>query len=92
MDLLGGQALVTAVVGLLQQGRDLRIGKAGPLGGATRPLHGARIDGVEMQSAEAGRERPGFCFALLRQGYVGLSGVAARGAPLRLAMPREVDL
>src|SRR5256886_15061548 len=45
-----------------------------------------------MQHGEPGTESLGFCLALRRQWNVGDSGVAARGAPLGLAVAREVDL
>src|SRR2546430_15651159 len=45
-----------------------------------------------MQHGEPGTESLGFCLALRRQGNVGDSGVAARGAPLGLAVARGGDL
>ena len=50
------------------------------------------MDDIELQGAEAWTKRLRLFLTRRRQGYIGAPGVATGGAPLGLAMAREVDL
>jgi hypothetical protein len=91
-DLVGRHSLVLAVVELGQERRRLGRWKAGQLRGARSPLPRARVDGVERDAVEAVREAPGLGFAVGDQRQVGAARVLAAAAPLRLAVPGEIDV
>lgn len=90
-DRLGGDAFVLAVIHLAQKRRQARIGIARKLGGAHGTLKRAGEDCVEAQAAQAPAQRPRLGLADWREGEVGAARVAAVAAPLRLAVPGEID-
>jgi hypothetical protein len=68
VDLARGQSLVCAVVDLLEQSGELRIGKTRELRRASSPLQGARVDGVERNAGESVAEFSRIVFAASREG------------------------
>src|SRR5258708_6771548 len=62
------------------------------LSGASRALHWARVDGVELKLGESWLQRGGALLSLGGQWKVGGSGVATASTPLSLAVASEIDL
>ena len=88
----GCDPFVLAVIEFAEQWRHRRIRETGDLGRAPGPLKGAGEHSIEGQSSEPRTEGAGVRFALGREGKIGDSCVLAGEAPLRLAVPSEVDV
>ena len=86
VDLVGRDALVAAVVPLVQVRVDPRPGHAREFGGADRAGERAGEDAGEGPSGEERGEGPRLFLAVRGEGQVGPAGVLSRRAPLGLAV------
>ena len=92
VDLPAGDALIVAVVPLHQERLRDRVRVAGKLRRVACALERAGVDGVEPLIAQPGLQGARPRFALGQERHVGAAGVAARLAPVGLAMASQKDV
>lgn len=92
VDLLGGLALVLAVVDLAKQRGQVRLREARDLGCAPGALERARVDDIEVNLVQAIPQASGLVFAMRRQGQIGCACVASVETPLGLTVAGEIYL
>ncbi len=92
MDVVGGDALVAAVVPFAQLRGDAGRGQSREFGGAPGAYGGADQGERDVPVGEQGREGAGLAFAQGRQGQVGVARVLSVAGPLGLAVPDQDQL